>query len=64
MIVLWVVLATVLFLVGAVFALNAAGSAIRRRHALYPRGLPFVVAAAVSGMAFAGAVLIVVYAII
>ena len=64
MIVLWVVLATILFLVGAVFALNAAGSAIRRRHSLSPRGLPFIVAATVAGLAFAGAALIVVYAII
>ncbi|MCH8050844.1 MAG: hypothetical protein IIC86_02385 [Chloroflexi bacterium] len=64
MIVLWAVLAALLFLLGAVFALNAAGSAIRRRHALSPRGLPFVAAAAVSGLAFSGGVLVVVFGIV
>ncbi|MCH7616543.1 MAG: hypothetical protein J4O14_00265 [Chloroflexi bacterium] len=59
-----VVLAAVLFLVGIVLALNAAGSAIRRRHALYPRGLPFVVAAAGAGLVFTGGLLVVVFAII
>ncbi len=37
MIVLWGVLAAFFFLLGVVFALNAVGSAIRRRHALSPR---------------------------
>jgi hypothetical protein len=64
MIVLWVVLATLLFLIGAVFALNAAGSAVRRRYELSPRGLPFVVAAAVASLAFTGALLIVLLAIV
>jgi len=64
MIVLWVVLAVFLFLVAVVLALNAAGSAIRRRHSLSPRGLPFAVAAAGSGLAFMGGLLIVVFAII
>ncbi len=63
MIVLWAVLAAVLFLVGIVLALNAAGSAIRRRHSLSPRGLPFVVAAACSGLAFACSAVVVVFAI-
>ena len=64
MIVLWVVLAALLFLLGAVFALNAAGSAVRRRYSLSPRGLPFVVAAAVAGLAFTGGLLIVLFAIV
>ena len=64
MIVLWVVLVAFLFLLGVVLALNAAGSAIRRRHAFSPRGLPFAVASAVSGLAFTGGVLVVVFAII
>ena len=64
MIVLWIVLAAILVLVGTVLGLNAAGSAVRRRYSLAPRGLPFVVAAAGSVLAFALAVLIVVLAIV